>query len=109
MDFKPRSLNNPFSRSPPREVCLSEDGENGSVITLQEWQGWGTTSPLPTIVTRIADDLKDLEKDNNTQMTFGGKGGKLQVSSIPKWIKSLKGLFSLAGIALFVGLEVLIV
>ncbi|XP_062107332.1 uncharacterized protein LOC133818464 isoform X1 [Humulus lupulus] len=78
MDFKPRSLHSPFSRSPPREVRISEDGEDGSVITLQEWQGWGTTSPLPIIVTRIADDLKDLEKDNDAQMTFGGKGGKLQ-------------------------------
>ncbi|KAF4369468.1 hypothetical protein G4B88_029566 [Cannabis sativa] len=77
MDFKPRTrcLHNPFSRSPPRELLPTEDG---SSITLQEWQGWGTTSPLPTIVTRIADELKDLEKDSDEKMTFGGKGGKIK-------------------------------
>ncbi|PON39277.1 DTW [Parasponia andersonii] len=78
MDSKPRSLNNPFSRSPPREAPLSEAGEEGSIITLREWQGWGTTSPVPTIVTRIAEDLKGLEKDMDAQMSFGGNGGKLQ-------------------------------
>ena len=79
MDSKPRSLHNPFSRSPPREVRLSEAGEEESIITLQEWQRWGTTSPLPTIVTRIAQDLQDLERDIDAQMSFGGNGGKLQV------------------------------
>lgn len=60
------------SRSPPREPV------NGS-ITLQEWQAWGTTSPLPTMVTDIVDQMKALEVDIDAHMTFGGSGGKLQV------------------------------
>lgn len=55
-------------------------GDNGEgVITLQEWQGWGTTSPIPNMVTEIVEDLKALEKDVDSQMSFGGIGGKLQV------------------------------
>ncbi|XP_028807827.1 uncharacterized protein LOC114762562 isoform X2 [Neltuma alba] len=47
-------------------------------ITLQEWQGWGTTSPLPTMVMEIVEDLKALEKEVDANMSFGGVGGKLQ-------------------------------
>ncbi|KAI4333970.1 hypothetical protein L6164_018715 [Bauhinia variegata] len=53
------------------------DGTRG-IIALQEWQGWGTTSPVPTVVAEIVEDLKLLERDVDEQMTFGGKGGKLQ-------------------------------
>ncbi|KAL5581787.1 hypothetical protein UlMin_014229 [Ulmus minor] len=81
MESKPRILQNPFlisaSRSPPREACLSEDGE-ASIITLQEWQAWGTTSPVPNVVSRIAEELIDMEKDFDARMSFGGNGGKLQ-------------------------------
>lgn len=52
-------------------------------ITLQEWQGWGSTSPVPTMVTEIIDELKVLEKTVDAQMSFGGNGGKLQVCHIP--------------------------
>ena len=48
-------------------------------ITLQEWQGWGSTSPMPTMVTEIIEELKALEKNIDAQMSFGGNGGKLQV------------------------------
>ncbi|XP_028798069.1 uncharacterized protein LOC114753552 [Neltuma alba] len=47
-------------------------------ITLQEWQGWGTTSPLPSMVMEIVEDLKALEKEVDANMSFGGVGGKLQ-------------------------------
>ncbi|XP_023532105.1 uncharacterized protein LOC111794368 [Cucurbita pepo subsp. pepo] len=47
-------------------------------ITLQEWQGWGSTSPMPTMVTEIIEELKALEKNIDAQMSFGGNGGKLQ-------------------------------
>ncbi|KAM1406675.1 hypothetical protein ACFXTH_001324 [Malus domestica] len=43
-----------------------------------EWQGWGTASPVPTMVTKIVEDLKAWEKDFDTQMSFGGSRGKLQ-------------------------------
>ncbi|XP_027341648.1 uncharacterized protein LOC113854692 isoform X2 [Abrus precatorius] len=48
------------------------------VISLEEWQGWGTTSPIPTMVAQIVHDLKLLEQDFHSQMSFGGNGGKLQ-------------------------------
>ncbi|KAG4981247.1 hypothetical protein JHK82_034492 [Glycine max] len=50
----------------------------GVVVSLQEWQGWGTTSPLPTMVAQIVEDLKVLEEDLDAHMSFGGNGGKLQ-------------------------------
>lgn len=53
--------------------------EEGVVVSLQEWQGWGTTSPLPTMVAQIVHDLKGLEQDLDAHMRFGGNGGKLQV------------------------------
>lgn len=56
--------------------------DTGNVsISLQEWQGWGTTSPVPAMVTEIAQELKAMEKDIDTPMSFGGTGGKLQVFS----------------------------
>ncbi|XP_061357665.1 uncharacterized protein LOC133301969 isoform X2 [Gastrolobium bilobum] len=55
---------------------MGDAGEG--VVSLQEWQGWGTTSPIPTLVTQIVEDLKVLEKDFDAQMSFGGNGGKLQ-------------------------------
>ncbi|KAK7846749.1 uncharacterized protein LOC112023984 [Quercus suber] len=69
--FLLRPMSSSASRSPPREPA------NGSV-TLQEWQAWGTNSPLPTMVTDIVDQMKALEIDIDAHMTFGGSGGKLQ-------------------------------
>lgn len=59
----------------PRETVLEDDG----FISMQEWQGWGSLSPLPSLVMRIVQDLKSLEANTDAHMTFGGKGGKLQV------------------------------
>ena len=82
MEARPRSPQTAFStsgsRSPPRE-SLREDNGGGTAIALQEWQGWGTESPLPERVAEIVRELKSLEKDSNAQMSFGGLGGKLQV------------------------------
>ncbi|KAK4577554.1 hypothetical protein RGQ29_027897 [Quercus rubra] len=69
--FLLRPMTSSASRSPPREPA------NGSV-TLQEWQAWGSNSPLPTMVTDIVDQMKALEIDIDAHMTFGGSGGKLQ-------------------------------
>jgi hypothetical protein len=79
MDFKPKPLllHSSASRSPPRDLNMTDPGNDS--ITLQEWQAWGTTSPLPAMVTEIVDDLKALEKDIDAPMSFGGSGGKLQV------------------------------
>ena len=82
MEARTRSPQSTFSRSgslsPPRER-LREDNGGGTAIALQEWQGWGTESPLPERVAEIVHELKYLEKDFNAQMSFGGVGGKLQV------------------------------
>ncbi|XP_058100534.1 uncharacterized protein LOC131245240 [Magnolia sinica] len=58
--------------SPPKET------DGGDAITLREWQGWGTSSPIPALVADIINDLKALERDMDAQMSFGGLGGKLQ-------------------------------
>lgn len=50
-----------------------------STIGVQEWQSWGTSSPVPSMVSEIVEDLKLLEKESNAQITFGGHGGKIQV------------------------------
>ncbi|KAF7805929.1 DTW domain-containing protein [Senna tora] len=64
------------STSPSREARMGDAGEGA--ITLQEWQGWGTTSPVPNMVMEIIEDLKGLEKDLDAHMSFGGLGGKLK-------------------------------
>ncbi|KAJ0051350.1 hypothetical protein Pint_02239 [Pistacia integerrima] len=77
MDSPPRSLLvSSASRSPPREVLVQDTGDG--FITLQEWQGWGTVSPVPVMVSQIVHDLKSLEKNIDAQMSFAGNGGKLQ-------------------------------
>ncbi|KAG8364711.1 hypothetical protein BUALT_Bualt18G0027100 [Buddleja alternifolia] len=50
---------------------------SSSTITLQEWQGWGTNSPVPSMVYQVIQDLKLLEKHTDADMTFGGNHGKL--------------------------------
>ncbi|KAH6775364.1 DTW domain-containing protein [Perilla frutescens var. hirtella] len=45
-----------------------------TAVSLEEWQGWGTISPVPAMVNQVIDDLKLLEKDLNAPMTFGGRG-----------------------------------
>ncbi|XP_050947481.1 uncharacterized protein LOC103504245 isoform X4 [Cucumis melo] len=65
-----------ITRNPDAHSSTSKPTE--TPITLQEWQGWGSTSPVPTMVTEIIDELKVLEKNLDAQMSFGGNGGKLQ-------------------------------
>ncbi|CAL1406583.1 unnamed protein product [Linum trigynum] len=77
MDSPPRflqpTLSSSAARSPPR---LSDIGDGS--ITLQEWQRWGPVSPIPSKVLEVIDELKLLEKNVDTQMSFGGSGGKLK-------------------------------
>lgn len=54
-------------------------GDSSSIITLQEWQGWGSASPFPAMVAEIVEELRDLERDMDGQMSFGGLGGKIKV------------------------------
>ncbi|KAL9673252.1 hypothetical protein QQ045_029506 [Rhodiola kirilowii] len=38
-------------------------GESGIVISLEEWQGWGSNGQLLAMVTEIVEDLKAIEGD----------------------------------------------
>ncbi|KAL1812822.1 uncharacterized protein LOC108226202 [Daucus carota subsp. sativus] len=61
-----------LSSSPSRQF------HGDSVISVQEWQSWGTASPVPAMVSEIVEDLKALERESNATITFGGQGGKIQ-------------------------------
>ncbi|PSS16332.1 DTW domain-containing protein, partial [Actinidia chinensis var. chinensis] len=79
MDSPPKTFNVcSFSRSSSLSAQREKDGGDAPSISLQEWQAWGTNSPLPALVLEIAEDLKDLERDVDAHMSFGGIGGKLQ-------------------------------
>ncbi|CAL5406495.1 unnamed protein product [Camellia sinensis] len=66
----------PSSSEVERESAGSSGGDQ--VVSLQEWQAWGTASPVPAMVAEIVEDMKSLERDIDAQMSFGGLGGKLQ-------------------------------
>ncbi|KAI3937004.1 hypothetical protein MKX01_015219 [Papaver californicum] len=65
-----------LSSSPSKEDYRVDS--NGDIISLEEWQGWGTCSPRPAMVMEIVEEMKKLENDLDTQMSFGGMGAKLQ-------------------------------
>ncbi|KAL6561641.1 hypothetical protein OROMI_017242 [Orobanche minor] len=46
-------------------------------VSPQEWQGWGTISPVPSMVNRAINDLNLLQKDSSACMMFDGNYGKL--------------------------------
>ncbi|XP_008783149.2 uncharacterized protein LOC103702481 isoform X2 [Phoenix dactylifera] len=49
-------------------------------VSLEEWQGWGTSSSVPAMVAEIIRGFRALEQETNSSMSFGGLGGKLQGS-----------------------------
>ena len=56
-----------------------EKGWRGEGVCLKEWQGWGTSSPVPAMVTKVIEDLRAMGRETEGEITFGGIGGKLQV------------------------------
>ncbi|XP_071697720.1 uncharacterized protein [Rutidosis leptorrhynchoides] len=67
--------------APPITTVCSGDltiDNRPTTISLQEWQAWGTDSPIPTQVDQIVNEMIVLERENNAQMKFGGLGGKLK-------------------------------
>ncbi|KAL2937756.1 DTW domain-containing protein YfiP, partial [Bienertia sinuspersici] len=46
-------------------------------LTLQEWQNWGTNSPVPASIIDAIAYLKAFERESDAQMIFGGNGGRL--------------------------------
>lgn len=71
--------------APPTTTVCSGDltiDTRPTTISLQEWQAWGTDSPIPTQVDQIVNEMIVAEKESDAQMKFGGLGGKLKVSRI---------------------------
>ncbi|XP_077212510.1 DTW domain-containing protein [Tasmannia lanceolata] len=73
MDSQPK-----IGRGSSRSSSSPKADLRGDAISLREWQGWGTSSQIPTMVVDVIEDLKLLERDMDAQMSFGGLGGKLQ-------------------------------
>ncbi|KAL0288714.1 UNVERIFIED_CONTAM: hypothetical protein Sangu_2645200, partial [Sesamum angustifolium] len=73
MGTKPFSSITPSTS--PAEARRTTDAE--ATISLQEWQGWGTISPVPSMVKQVIQNLKLLEEDIDSEMTFDGNYGKL--------------------------------
>lgn len=51
----------------------------GGMVSLSEWQAWGTGSLLPAMVMEAIKEMKDLEEDFGAKMKFGGVGSKIKV------------------------------
>ncbi|RRT45263.1 hypothetical protein B296_00055246 [Ensete ventricosum] len=63
-----------------------EEGD-GAAISVVEWQGWDTSSPVTPTVMEVIEDIKALARDSDAPMTFGGLGGKLKANSVSfAWI-----------------------
>ncbi|XP_057796840.1 uncharacterized protein LOC131012868 isoform X2 [Salvia miltiorrhiza] len=71
----------PFTAKPQSSMSADTltpaDIDDAATISLEEWQGWGTVSPLPAMVDQVIHDMKLLEKDIDAPMTFGGNRGAL--------------------------------
>ncbi|XP_078177123.1 DTW domain-containing protein [Carex rostrata] len=63
------------------EVATGQGGIGalkGGMVSLSEWQAWGTDSPLPAMVVEAIKEMKDLEEDFGAKMKFGGVGSKMK-------------------------------
>jgi hypothetical protein len=79
----------PFSTQPAgQEEGEAEDEEEallaaaggGGEVSHEEWQRWGTTSPLPAAVAAVVRELLEMEAASGEKMRFGGVGSKLKVT-----------------------------
>lgn len=70
---KPKSQTKCCSLSPSKRTNID------CTLTLQEWQGWGTNSPVPSTVIDAISYLKSVEGQTHALMTFDGNGGRLMV------------------------------
>ncbi|KAK3129801.1 hypothetical protein QOZ80_6BG0484900 [Eleusine coracana subsp. coracana] len=76
-----------FSVQPgSQEEAVAEDeealpaaaAEGGAEVSHEEWQRWGTTSPLPAAVAAVVRELLHMEAAAGEKMRFGGVGCKLK-------------------------------
>ncbi|XP_039143059.1 uncharacterized protein LOC120280329 [Dioscorea cayenensis subsp. rotundata] len=69
--FPPMAALSPEEESPVGRMVADP-------VSLCEWQAWGSSSTIPSLVVDVIDDLRDLERDLDACMNFGGHGGKLR-------------------------------
>ncbi|XP_078439726.1 DTW domain-containing protein isoform X2 [Wolffia australiana] len=81
--------------APPTTGRVAEQGNGwrGEGVSTREWQGWGSSSPVPAMVTKAIDDLKALRMETEEQITFGGIGGKLQGSFKAQEDRKQRGVY----------------
>ncbi|TVU09024.1 hypothetical protein EJB05_42463, partial [Eragrostis curvula] len=75
----------PFSTHPSDQEEASEAEEeplpaagDAGEVSHEEWQRWGTTSPLPDAVAVVVRELLEMEAAAGEKMRFGGVGSKLK-------------------------------
>ncbi|KAM0939531.1 putative DTW domain-containing protein DTWD2/YfiP [Dioscorea sansibarensis] len=69
--FSPMAASSPEEESPVGRMVADP-------VSVSEWQAWGSSSTVPSLVLDVIDDLRDLERDLDAHMNFGGQGGKLR-------------------------------
>ncbi|PNT75905.1 hypothetical protein BRADI_1g41640v3 [Brachypodium distachyon] len=60
------------------EEALSTGAGDGGEVSTEEWQRWGTSSPLPNVVSAVVRELLRMESLAGEKMRFGGVGSKLK-------------------------------
>ncbi|KAG6482887.1 uncharacterized protein LOC122014910 [Zingiber officinale] len=73
----------------------NRDRELGSLVpvSVEEWQQWGTSSPIPAMVAEVIEDIKALTQESEVHVNFGGSGGKLPGSFKDLEDKKLKEVY----------------
>ncbi|WVZ80635.1 hypothetical protein U9M48_028094, partial [Paspalum notatum var. saurae] len=61
----------------PTAAAAAAAGD-GSEVNHEEWQRWGTSSPLPSAVSAVVRELLEMEAAAGEKMRFGGVGSKLK-------------------------------
>lgn len=74
---------------------IDPEFESSKTVSGEEWQAWGTSSPLPLSVSDVVKNLKLLEIDFNQEMDFGGTGGKLKGDFKAKEDKKHRAVYEL--------------
>ncbi|XP_047073863.1 uncharacterized protein LOC124683387 [Lolium rigidum] len=73
----------------PAETASEEEAEeealpgaagagDGGEVSTEEWQRWGTSAPLPAVVSDVVRQLLDMEFVAGEKMRFGGPGSKIK-------------------------------
>lgn len=66
---------------PVTTAAAGGGGGDAGEVSHEEWQRWGTSSPLPSSVAAVVRELLKMEAATGEKMRFGGVGSKLKVTS----------------------------